>query len=244
MALSSATFWFIRNADAQSSAGESDPFAKLAQIANGTETRDLPCEIVVGDRKITLVPPDGFSFVTGAYLATVRALIQVPDENQLLAACLTSDDLKSIQEGKLPKLAKYGLLESAKKVETKDVSEREFANFSNLFLARSNLRSNNSDIFKSRLKKAAFLTPSYRLSGGYSLEETELLFKGPKFASIWGFYGDKSDRNSLKAYSMTAIALKNRLVFLYMYFPYNQDDRGNDLEDSVAQCIERTLSAN
>jgi hypothetical protein len=172
----------------------------------------------------------------------------VPEVNRLLAAFLLTDDLKRLTGGSIkPPITKYALVEVPRRGENVDIAADKFKEMADrakkemedvIESASEKAGEELSRRMKSLDQQVAAITIGKRVKIG--------TFFSKEDAYGFGFVSPISSGGSTvkMGVAVVLVRVKNRLLFLYLYAEYKNQETAKWLQKTAEQWADATLKAN
>jgi len=212
-------------------------------------------EVTVGDEKISIPSPSGFSEISSVFPETVQLFEEMcPPNNRLLAVFLSQGDVGKLIQGETPVLGSYMMVQSLKELETFSIAKYQFKE------ARKAMRSQYESLFEKnresidKIMGQAGQAISKRIDAEVTLDIGDIVPLGIDFetassitASQLAKYSIKVDDENVenvKAVTMCTLLVKGKVIYLYVYKTYNDKSDLDWTRKTTQSWTNSILSAN
>lgn len=212
-------------------------------------------EFTVGDEKISIPSPSGFSEISSISPETVQLFEDMcPPTNRLLAVFLTQDDVGRLIQGKATALDSYMMVHSSKKLETFSLAKYQFKE------VRTATRSQYDSLFEKhresidKIMGQAGQAISKRIDAEVALDIGDIVPLGIDFETVYSITASQLTKYSVKvddenveyvmAGTMCTMLVKGKVIYLYVYKTYNDKSDLDWTRKTTKSWTNSILSAN
>lgn len=212
-------------------------------------------EVTVGDEKISIPSPSGFSEISSISPETVQLFKDMcPPTNRLLAVFLSQGDVDRLIQSKATALDSYMMVHSSKKLETFSLAKYQFKE------VRTATRSQYDSLFEKhresidKIMGQAGQAISKRIDAEVALDIGDIVPLGIDFETASSITASQLTKYSVKvddenveyvmAGTMCTMLVKGKVIYLYVYNTYNDKSDLDWTRKTTKSWTNSILSAN
>lgn len=212
-------------------------------------------EVTVGDEKISIPSPSGFSEISSISPETVQLFEDMcPPTNRLLAVFLSQGDVGRLIQGKATAFDSYMMVHSSKKLETFSLAKYQFKE------VRTAMRSQYDSLFEEhresidKIVGQAGQAISKRIDAEVALDIGDIVPLGIDFETASSITASQLVKYSVKvadenveyvmAGTVCTLLVKGKVIYLYIYKTYNDKSDLDWTRKTTKSWTNNILSAN